>query len=505
MAYPVPAGNKGGTYAADGTVGLAAQVSGNASQLYQKTLEVYEQSTDFFQQLEGTGRDALIKVNTDVSKGAGQKVTIRSLAGFYQEPKEGDEEFSSAADFESFVMNDYSLQVDYIRWATRMTERSEEFMGLRGELKAGVPREAGKWLGRIKSERMFMALRERSSSENKLVVGQKTASTTSSTLLSGDTLSYDEIIAATTKLKSLGGEPASISTQGKNKVKGYAVISGTDSLFSLETDPTYQNNLRTGGLRGNGNLLFTGGYSDVRGNIIMDYNAIDHDGNGAIGSALNPKALLGANLTLTVNSSNVCTDTITGGGTNTNTSTLFFKYFPGFNYDHGNGDQAVSSGNGPHYLLIINPNDGSDDANKIAFCKYEGAGKNDGNKIVLTHAANVSGSDDNPLDGVDSDAAPWSGNMTLVLKQGATILPCTSRGVPIAYSLFLSKGAAVRGYGKHRNKRGIQTHEDGFIQDLYIRSVFGQAVREDASGRKPGVIRLTHSVKYPGLALPIVQ
>ena len=122
----------------------------------------------------------------------------------------------------------------------------------------------------------------------------------------------------------------------------------------------------------------------------------------------------------------------------------------------------------------------------------------------MTHAAPVTGSADAALDGVDSDDAPWAGNMTENLKVGATILPCTSKGVPIAYSLFLAKGAAVRGYGKHRNKRGVQSHEDGFIQDLYIRSVFGQAVREDASGRKPGVIRLTHAVKYPGLALPSV-
>lgn len=502
MAYPVPAGNKGGTYAADGTVGLAAQVSGNASQLYQKTLEVYEQSTDFFQQLEGTGRDALIKVNTDVSKGAGQKVTIRSLAGFYQEPKEGDEEFSSASDFESFVMNDYSLQVDYIRWATRMTERSEEFMGLRGELKAGVPREAGKWLGRIKSERMFMALRERSSSENKITVANKTHTGTSSSLASADTLSYDEIIAATTKLKSLGGEPASIGTQGKNKVKGYAVISGTDSLFSLETDPTYQNNLRTGGLRGSGNLLFTGGYSDVRGNIIMDYNAIDHDGNGAIGSPLNPKALLGANITL-----NGGAQDITGGGNNTNTTTLFFKYFPGFQYDHGNGDTDTAE-YGPHYALIINPADGTADANKVGFVKYGNgtdATGNNGNKLTLTASALITAGSDAAVDGVDADVAPWTDNMSVTMKKGATILPCTSKGVPFAYSLFLSKGAAVRGYGKHRNKRGVQTHEDGFIQDLYIRSVFGQAVREDASGRKPGVIRLVHAVKYPGLNLPVVS
>jgi len=126
MAFEITSPNTGTTLNAQAT----------ASQLYQKTLDVYEQTTDFWQQFEGTGRDALIRTNTDVSKGAGQTINIRSLAGFYYEPTEGDALFEESADFENFVMQDYQLKVDYLRWATRMTERSEEFMGLRGELKA---------------------------------------------------------------------------------------------------------------------------------------------------------------------------------------------------------------------------------------------------------------------------------------------------------------------------------------------------------------------------------
>ena len=103
------------------------------------------------------------------------------------------------------------------------------------------------------------------------------------------------------------------------------------------------------------------------------------------------------------------------------------------------------------------------------------------------------------MGGVHSDQAPFVNNLTLTLQVGATIVPCTPEGVPYADTLFLAKGAAVRGYGKHRNKRGTDSHEDGFVTDLYIRSVFGQAVREDAAGRKPGVLRLRHAIRYAGL------
>lgn len=506
MAFEITSPNTGTTLSAQAT----------ASQLYQKTLDVYEQTTDFWQQFEGTGRDALIRTNTDVSKGAGQTINIRSLAGFYYEPTEGDELFEESADFENFVMQDYQLKVDYIRWATRMTERSEEFMGLRGELKAGIPREAGKWLGRIKSERMFMTMRERASSDNQInangaVIAPKTHT---STLLTADTLTYDEIIASCTRLKSLGGEPATVKTQGKNSIKGFVVVGCTDALFSLETDTTYQSNLRTGGVRGNGNLLFSGGYTDVRGNIICEYNPIDHDGMGAVGSPLNPKAFAGKATRVTASGcddiiadADTAANTIYGGGndsasTNNPTKRLYFKWFPGYNYQLSVGD-TVGADAGPWYALAINPPN-STNANKVIFFRYT---TNDGNKLTCTGAATKGddGIGGTGAVGIDASASSkWYDFVGEDIDVGATIIPCTEDGVPYADTLFLSKAAAIRGYGKHRNKRGEDSREDGFINDLFIRSVFGQSLREDAAGKKPGVVRLRHAISYPGLSLPTI-
>ena len=497
MAYSTspPSGNLGGTHG--GATGLEAQVTDGASKLYQKTLEVYEQTSDWFQQFEG-GRDALIRTNTDVSKGAGQRVTIRSLAGFYGEPKEGDSLFEETADFEEFVMNDYQLNVDYIRWATRMTERSEEFMGLRGELTSGLPREAGQWLGRIKTERMMMELRERCSSENQIVAAGKVVSvgaSATSTLSTNDVLDYNEVIAAATRLKTLGGEPAVVKTQGKNRIKGYVVAATTDSLFSLETDTTYASNLRTGGSRGNGNLLFTGGWADIRGNIICEVPSLDHDGRGPIGSPLAPKALIGEAVTLTASGGVLKFGGSAAGAADT--SALYTKWFPGHDYKFSEGDVGTATSS-DHWVLIINPPTGTD-ANKWCVGRY--AAGNDGNRITL-EAATYTGVA--AINGVDPTQAPWAGNMTNQIQVGATVLPCTDDGVPFADTLFLAKGAAVRGYGKHRNKRGVVTHEDGFVQDIFVRSVFGQSIRQDAAGRKPGVVRLRHAIKYAGLNMPTI-
>ena len=498
MAYSTSPPTTGGASPTSGNTGAGLAAMSGESKLYQKTLEVYEQTSDFFQQFEG-GRDALIRTNTDVSKGAGQTVTIRSLAGFYGEPKEGDAQFEAASDFEEFKMQDYQLKVDYIRWATRMTERSEEFMGIRGELKAGVPREAGKWLGRIKTERMFKTLIERASSENKTVANGKTVETKDDaklSLLSSDTLSYDEIIAGATKLKTLGGEPAMIGTEGKNSVKGYAVIASTDSLFSLESDSDYLDAMKHSDARGRGNLRFTGGYSNLRGNMICEYNSIDHDGDGAIGSPLAPKAILGEAVTLTGD-----TETgkiLKGGGSAAaaaKTGVLYFKWFDGYAYKFSEGDALAAETTNEKYLLITNPNSGTAHANKCNVVSYK---VNDGNKITVFKSTDATGGD-NHVGGVHSDQAPFAGHLTTTLEVGATIVPCTKEGVPYADTLFLAKGAAVRGYGKHRNKRGTDSHEDGFVTDLYIRSVFGQAVREDAAGRKPGVLRLRHAIRYAGL------
>ena len=124
-------------------------------ELWRKGVEVFEQTTDFFAPMEG-GANAIIETITDTSKGRGQKITFTQMAGLYMEPKLGDELFEDGDDFEEIKIHTYSLNVDYLRHGVRYTERSEEFMGMRGEIAVGIPEQLGKWMGRQKSEKMFM-------------------------------------------------------------------------------------------------------------------------------------------------------------------------------------------------------------------------------------------------------------------------------------------------------------------------------------------------------------
>ena len=168
--------------------------AGAVRELWRKGVEVFEQTTDFFAPMEG-GSDAIIETITDTAKGRGQKITFTQMAGLYNEPKHGDELFNDENDFESIKIHTYTLSVDYLRHGVRYTERAEEFMGMRGEIAVGIPEQLGKWMGRQKSEKMFMSFLHHGGAENQIFAGNKA---NTSALVSADVLDWDTIVAGST-------------------------------------------------------------------------------------------------------------------------------------------------------------------------------------------------------------------------------------------------------------------------------------------------------------------
>jgi len=491
MAFQISSPNTGAS--------LAAQAE--ASKIYDKVLRTFEQTSDHGEQFEGASTSALITTNTDLAKGAGMHMKIRTMAGLHDEPFEGDEIFEEEDDYESLVLNDFDLKVDFVRHATRYTQRSGMVMGLESQLKAGVPKQLGLKTGRTKWERMLMLMRERSSSNNQIIANGRTMATLKST----DNIVFDTVVSGATVLKSQGSSPATVRVgkHGHEKIMGYVVFATTDSLFSLETDSTYKSLLENAGDRGAGNLMFNGGFSLVRGNIISPFNPIDHDGEGAVGSPANPKAFCG--LAIAAPSTGNETILLKGGRNATaaaKTKKKYFKWFPGYAYRMGFGDTLTPDA-GPHYALAINPPTGAN-AGKIAMFKYTTG--NDGNAITITqrlHSAILGGNCHTTVGSVTWDTGVWAGLHTNVVDLGATIIPCTERGVPFADAFVVGAGGVVRGYGSERNSIHTQTEQD-FIYSVYSKSIFGQAVFEDAQGNKPGVLRLRHAIKYAGLNIPVV-
>lgn len=473
--------------------------------LWQVGVDVWEQNTDFFSQFEG-GRNSLIWEKTDTSKGKGMKMRFTNMSGFYDEPHMGEELFETPDDFEEILINGYNLEVDYLRHATRFTDRMEEVMGMRGEIVEGVNDEIGKWLGRLKTEQLFMMFREILPSDNVLFAG----GTSQNSLVSANHFAWDPIVMMTHKMKPLGGLPAMMGTDGNGKpVFKQMVIAPSEVLYSLEGDPAFRQMLVGTSYEKASTSLFEGGYVDVRGARIAEYAPIDHDGEGAIGSPLFAKAWLGNAITAGTGAFD-----ITGGGNPTSaakTKKHYFKYFPGFNYRFRPNYQ-LSTGSTERYCLIVNPPNAPTDPNKVGMYAYTTG--NNGNKITVTKrlgAGGDSGVRTATIGGVTWNTGVWEAGAngfaghTNVHPQGALVLPCNALGQVFGDALMLGRGAAVRGYGKYRNKRSQQTHEGDFVTDRFITSVFGQAPRQDRLGRVPAATRLRVAVQPPGVPLPVIE
>lgn len=477
---------------------LATMAPDSVRKMWRRGFLMAEQSADFFQGMEGKSPSSPIQVETDTSKGRGQKITLSVLSGFYDEPHLDEELFEGADDFEDLAMSDFLLSVGWARHGVRNYETTEEIMGMRGEIASRFNTEQGKWLGRLKTEQIFMLMMLELNSDNVFYAGGKTLDT----LKSADTLAWDEVTILGQSMKPLGGLPCDIKGRNsKAPVWSNIVIPTEAAMTSLKVDPDYKTVLASADTRGPGNTLFSGAVRDIDGHVLRPYNPVDHDGVGAIGSPLNPKAQLG-----TAIAAGTATFDITGGGSATAgaiTKKKYFKYFPGYGYKFVGRASAFTPGSEEKYLLIVNPKNAATDPGKIGMYAYT---THNGNKITVTKrlGSAASGVRATTVGNVTWDTGVWSGKHTDVHPSNATIIPCNSYGVPVGDTPMLMRSGILRGYGKYRGHRSQQTHEGGFIMDKFITSVFGQVIREDRLGRHPGVARLRHALAYPELGLPTV-
>lgn len=470
---------------------LAAMDPDGVREIWQQGCDIFEQTADFWTPMEG-GRDSVVETVTDTSKGVGQKISFSTRSGFYDEPHMGDELFLEKEDFEERLIDTDSLSVDFIRHATRSTVRMEEVMGMRGEIRSHDNEDLGDWMGRWKSEAMFMTALLKVPSDNVIYAGSKTLDT----LTTDQVINWDEIVALGAQQKRLGGNPALMGkTVNGNPLYRNLFVATSDALLGLEADDNFKLALRHTVNESNAKMLFDGGYTDVRGHLIKEFQPIDHDGEGAIGSPLNPKAVLGVAVT-----AGTAAFDITGGGNSTSaakTKKLYFKHFPGHAYRFSYND-TYSPASETRYCVIINPPNAETDPNKWGFYAYTTG--NNGNKITITsRLGSTGGGTRNPVVG----GVTWdSTKNTDVHPAGALVLPANRLGTVFGKSLMLGRRALRRGYGQFRNSRTQDIHNGGHVTDRFITTVVGQAPRKDRLGRVPGVFVLVHALPYAGIPLP---
>lgn len=489
------------TYTSSPTTGtsLAALSASDVRTLYSQTVMAHEQMHDFWHEFEGRSPQSIIQSKRDLSKGAGQDIRFTNIAGFYMEAKQGDQIFEDGDDFERLKISGFNLTVDFLRHGVRITARAEEYMGLRGELRGQIPANLGAWLGREKTFRMEQMFIRKGDTRNTAYAGGKA---TRDELTTTDTLTYAEATRLKRLMSRVGGRPGAVAKKGKNVIKKFCIVGTSDGLYSLENSSEYKTMLESADARGGMNYLFSGGFTDLRGMIIKEYDVIDHDGDGPIGSSLAPRAELGAAIVAGTGALE-----LKGGGTAGAAAlpnVAYWRCFPNFPVVF-TPDDTEAAGTDAWYLTVYNHEDSAAGSDMGKFCIYKCTSNDwDGgllNTVTVTErlGATTSGvAQKAQVGNVVWDAAVNTQDHPI----GAVAVLSNANGVPIGRSICLAKRAAFRGYGKFERMASKQSHEGegekAFIYDRFITSVFGQAPCQDTKARKPGFIVLEHAIVYAG-------
>ena len=483
---------------------LNTQDAASLRKLWNKGALIAEEEEDFMQQFEGSRENSPIWTKNDTAKGNGAQITFTTTSGYYGEGKYGEEVFEATTDFEQDDISSFNLKVDYVRNASSRSVRADEIMGLKDDLKGMVNVKLGAWLGRLKKDQIQGKCVLTLPNENRIYAGGKTLAT----LGTADVLSYDDIVTTGYAMKPLGGQPADISTSGRNSIWSQLFIPSESQAMSLDLDPDYKAILQNADVRGMQNASFKGQWHNLRGHAIVPYNGLNHAGKGAVGSFLAPEAYLG----LAISGTTDAARTISGGGADNSDGSLtgsgkplWFKYFPGHDYrfvDTGVLDVSASSigvVSGTNYAIIYNTTGAN--AGKWGFVKYTTG--NNGNAITITEF--LTGQADGTYRKGTVGSVTWNSAInTEVWASGALIIPANAKGVPFGHALVLGAGGIVRGYGEDRAHRAVEKVDGDFIKRTYIRSVFGQSLRMDRKGRVPAVMLLTTALTRPGINLPTV-
>lgn len=272
------------------------------------------------------------------------------------------------------------------------------------------------------------------------------------------------------KLTTLGAKPVAMDAEGQ--YRRFIMWATTDALAGLQNDSAWINAQQQARPREGGadkqNFLFTGSFAGKEYNGIVPFEVpvADHDNpeSGAIGSPLQPRALLRTAL------SDSTTTTINGGGSSgAGTSILYFRDFPGYDYLFTAGQTADTTSNnysGTHYIKIKNVA-GSTDAGKFEICSYTGS-NNNGNRILVTR--NVSGTTS-----TNHDA-------------NSIIVPCNANGVEIGYVVFTGAWSMLRAYGVTRERITSDTQDYQFVNGVGVEAVYGQALAQRRDGKYPNFV-----------------
>lgn len=455
-------------------------------------------NTDDLSQLEGAeNSDSPIQIKQDLAAGGGDTVNFSVFGDLGGSGKRGSDELLGYT--EQPIEHTFNVVVDQVRHGI-----SDKAL-VRQMTATGRSREAievellGRWFGRKKKNDAFMRFILGAQAGNTLRPDGKQRDS----LLTTDTISASFISDAGAFLTTLNASPGRIGkAESGADIFGYLFYSDQAVLRPLKDDDTYLQATRYSDVRGTDNVLFKGGFRQWDANTIWDAKVPDLTTYGPLGSALAPKALLGASGATSIDfSATNSTVVIYGSGVNNtnlgNYSAYYepFQFFPGYSYTFTKKDAAIND-TATRYVMLYDPADGK-------WCPMSYTGNtNTGNQITIGNrlAAASSGSRATSFMGFTWD----SSKNKEVFPVGSWVIPVNAKGVAFGYTLALGRAAMFRAFGNIKMQR-IKNVTD-FEEDtgVGIKSIYGQNVPVDALQRVRNYLLIETAVNHPGITLPAV-
>ena len=391
---------------------------------------------------------------TDLAKSAGDTVHFTKLRGLNTKAILGESTLMGNESKAKF--GTYSVTLDFIRHGTAFTRKQIKLMAAGKDVTTALSETVDRLMGLTQRDFIMQRLRERVTTGRNLIFASASKSSLAA-LTSSDYVSSDAIVRAGNVLTGIGGKPISMrKLKNGASVPNFLHFAPNEVLNALYSDTNYNNAANYAGVRGDENVLFSGGFVNWRGQSIYHWNVIDEDTSGPIGSYFNPKAELGVAV-----AAGTAAVALKGGGANYDAADSpaidYWRYFPGgSSIGKQYEDETRASDTGDYFIKVVTVTGAA--PGKWGFFRYIGD-DNTGTTVTTAAYSATTGRGGGRLGGTANGGGAdtrdttcgyvtWDADKnTETLPQGSLCYHANARGQILGYIGTLGSDAVLVAHG----------------------------------------------------------
>ena len=464
-------------------------------QAFSDILEISKSNSNILDELQGgVGSKKPFIIKQDLAKGAKDTVNFPVATTLGQQPRMGT---SQAVGYEEqLIQGSWSVRIDNKRVVVGWADIVAQVATTGKDWKEVYAELCGTRMGQIEQEDMLMSLKVNAQSRNWVYPNGEGSI---NALTSADLMDTPTITRAAGLLKSFGAEPAAVGmSRAKRKIQKYIVFGADAFLRPIKSETAYLQAVSQGDIRGDDNAVFDGDYQTWDGHFIKNWDIVDHDNPGPIGSTVLPKAILGDPIVEATT-----TFTVYGGGRTQaslgDTAALYapFQFFPGYPYVFYQ-EQTPPVDDNTYYFVVYDPTDG-----RWNVYSYEGSVGNTGQGITIVNRldSSATGASVTTLAGWE-----WDGTQNkTAFPTGSYIFPVNSQCVPFGYGFMWGADVGGKAYGTYKNRRIMNKTDYDNALGFGIQTIYGCAPRLDTLGFPRGFVVIGAAVQHEGVTMPVIS